>query len=586
MGSDMKVALRSKVDQSSTTLRSASGMDRSGYIIERQAYLDALPVPAAVVGLRGRAITVVASNQGFARLDTQSRTDVPTRKAAPDLLTRVGAMESLKRVLAGTCSGERFDWRDGGLIDGRHFTVAISPCTPESEFGRRVLVSLLERTGEVRAGESLRRQTLTDPLSGLANRAGFVEGLELRISDDGRESFAMVMVDLARFSRVNECMGSLGGDELIITVARRLLTQVRGADLVARTGANEFAIAVRLDDGPGDVLHVARRVEAALDQPFRLSDFEIKIDCAIGCAVAVDGGEEGDAECLIRHAQLALKAAKASGRVEVYQPAALDSSRRRFMMETELRRAIERDELTLAFQPLVSLATGKVAGFEALARWTHPDQGSIPPTEFIAVAEDCGLILPLGRWALDCALRTLSAWDDAAARELPLYIGVNLSPIQVARDDVARTVASALRANRISGHRLSLELTEGVIVSDPERAGRTLEALKACDAQVAMDDFGTGFSNLASLQKLPIDVLKIDRSFVTDMLGDPDRIAIVRAILSLAQALGMSTTAEGVETPELARALAAMGCITGQGYHFSRPLDAEAALALAVSSLG
>ncbi len=495
-------------------------------------------------------------------------------------------MESLKRVLSGESSGERFDWRDGGLIDGRHFTVAISPCTPESDFGRRVLVTLLERTGEVRADESLRRHTLTDPLSGLANRAGFVEGLELRIADDGLESFAMVMIDLARFSRVNECMGSLGGDELIITVARRLLTQVRGADLIARTGVNEFAIAVRLDDGPGDVLHVARRVEVALDQPFRLSDFEIKIDCAIGCAVATDGGDESDAENLIRHAQLALKAAKASKRIEVYQPAALDSSRRRFMMETELRRAIERDELTLAFQPLVSLATGKVAGFEALARWTHPDQGTIPPTEFIAVAEDCGLILPLGRWALDRALRTLSAWDNAAARELPLYIGVNLSPIQVARDDVARTVANALRSHRMSGHRLSLELTEGVIVSDPERAGRTLEALKSCDALVAMDDFGTGYSNLASLQKLPIDVLKIDRSFVTDMLGDPDRIAIVRAILSLAQALGMSATAEGVETPELARTLAAMGCSTGQGYHFSRPLDPDAALAMAISSLG
>lgn len=586
MCGDVKVVLRQKVDQPPVALRSASGIDRTGYVIERQAYLDALPVPAAVVGLRGRTVTVVASNLPFGRLDKQNHTDVPSHRSAPDLLTRVGAMESVKRVLSGESSGERFDWRDGGLIDGRHFTVAISPCTPESDFGRRVLVTLLERTGEVRADESLRRHTLTDPLSGLANRAGFVEGLELRIADDGLESFAMVMIDLARFSRVNECMGSLGGDELIITVARRLLTQVRGADLIARTGANEFAIAVRLDDGPGDVLHVARRVEVALDQPFRLSDFEIKIDCAIGCAVATDGGDESDAENLIRHAQLALKAAKASKRIEVYQPAALDSSRRRFMMETELRRAIERDELTLAFQPLVSLATGKVAGFEALARWTHPDQGTIPPTEFIAVAEDCGLILPLGRWALDRALRTLSAWDNAAARELPLYIGVNLSPIQVARDDVARTVANALRSHRMSGHRLSLELTEGVIVSDPERAGRTLEALKSCDALVAMDDFGTGYSNLASLQKLPIDVLKIDRSFVTDMLGDPDRIAIVRAILSLAQALGMSATAEGVETPELARTLAAMGCSTGQGYHFSRPLDPDAALAMAISSLG
>jgi diguanylate cyclase (GGDEF)-like protein len=533
-----------------------------------------------VVGSTGQLIKIVASNAAF------SRAAQPRGKQTDDLLTRVGASEVAKRVLSGDSSGEQFEWRDGGLIDGRHYTVAISPVTPKSEFGRGVLVTLLERTGEVRAGESLRRQILTDPLSGLANRAGFVDGLEHRIADDGFDCFAMVMIDLARFSRVNECMGSLGADELIITVARRLLTQLRGSDLLARTGANEFAIAVRLDDGPGDVLHVARRVEAALTQPFRLSDFEIKIDCAIGCALATDSGENGDAETLIRHAQHALKTAKNTKRIEVYQPAALNAARRRFMMETELRRAIERDELTLAFQPLISLDTGKIAGFEALARWHHPDKGQIAPTEFIAVAEDCGLILPLGRWALDKAVKTLASWDGAAARQLPLYMGVNLSPIQMARDNVAESVVEALRTHRMSGHRLSLELTEGVIISDPERAGRTLEALKACDAQVAMDDFGTGFSNLASLQKLPIDVLKIDRSFITDMLGDSDRIAIVRAILSLAQALGMTTTAEGVETPELARTLAALGCTTGQGYHFSRPMTADAALAYAISSLG
>ncbi len=577
----VKVAQRSKTDLPLTVPDGALRGERSGYVIERQAYLDALPVPAAVVGAQGKAVKIVASNAAFERL-TPSACATPD---AIDLLSRVGATDVLKRVLSGESTGERFEWRDGGLIDGRHFTVAISPCTPESEYGRRVLVTWLERTGEVRAGESLRRQTLTDPLSGLANRAGFVEGLELRVADDGVDSFAMVLVDLARFSRVNECMGGLCADELIITVARRLLGQLRGSDLLGRTGANEFAIAVRLDDGPGDVLHVARRVEAALTQPFRLSDFEINIDCAIGCSLAVDS-EDSDAEGLIRHAQLALKAAKLSKRIEVYQPAALDAARRRFMIETELRRAIERDELSLAFQPLMSLATGRVAGFEALARWDHPSEGPIAPGEFIAVAEDSGLIVPLGRWALDRALKTLVAWDGAAARELPLYVAVNLSPIQVARDDVAKMVAQSLRSHHMAGHRLSLELTEGVIVSDPDRAGRMLEALKACDAQVAMDDFGTGFSNLASLQKLPIDVLKIDRSFVTDMLGDPDRIAIVRAILSLAQALGMKTTAEGVETPELARTLAALGCSTGQGYHFSRPLDADAALAFAFSSLG
>ncbi len=550
------------------------------YAVEGQAYLDALPVPAAVVEPFGDSARVIASNAAFAHA-ARAR-----GKHADDLLHRVAASAVVQNGMSDESGSAQFEWRNGGLVDGRYYNVAIAPMAPRSELGPRVLVTLIERTGEVRAGESLRRQMLTDPLSGLPNRAGFVEGLELRIADDGLDCFAMVMVDLARFSRVNECMGSLGADELIITVARRLLTQLRRSDLLGRTGANEFAIAVRLDDGPGDVLHVARRVEEALTQPFRLSDFEIKIDCAVGCALAIDAGENGDAETLIRHAQHALKTAKRTNRMEVYQPAALNAARRRFTLETELRRAIERDELTLAFQPLMSLATGKVAGFEALARWDHPEKGPIPPAEFIAVAEDCGLILPLGRWALDRAVKTLAGWDAAAARELPLYMGVNLSPIQMARDNVADSVADALRTYRMAGHRLSLEVTEGVIISDPVRAGRTLEALKACDAQVAMDDFGTGFSNLASLQRLPIDVLKIDRSFITDMLGDPDRIAIVRAILSLAQALKMTITAEGIETPELAGALAALGCTTGQGYCFGRPMSAEDALAYTIKSLG
>ncbi len=552
----------------------------STYLVERQAYLDALPVPAAMVEAFGDSARVTASNAAFVRAACARSKD------ANDLMIRVATSGAVHKGISGANGSEQFEWRNGGLVDGRYYTVSISPMASRGETGRRVLVTLIERTGEVRAGESLRRQMLTDPLSGLPNRAGFVEGLEHRIADDGPECFAMVMVDLARFSRVNECMGSLGADELIITVARRLLTQLRKSDLLARTGANEFAIAVRLDDGPGDVLHVARRVEEALTQPFSLSDFEIKVDCAVGCALAIDSGENGDAETLIRHAQHALKTAKRTNRMEVYQPATLNAARRRFTLETELRRAIERDELKLAFQPLISLATGKTAGFEALARWDHPDKGAIPPTEFIAVAEDCGLILPLGRWALDRAVKTLAGWDKTVAHELPLYMAVNLSPIQMARDNVAESVADALRTYRLAGHRLSLEVTEGVIISDPVRAGRTLEALKACDAQVAMDDFGTGFSNLASLQRLPIDVLKIDRSFITDMLGDPDRIAIVRAILSLAQALKMTITAEGIETPELAGALAALGCTTGQGYHFGRPMTADSALAYAMDSLG
>ena len=550
----------------------------SAFGLERQVYLDALPIAAAIIGKARRGIKVIASNALYNRLDV-----LPGSRRSGDLLTRIQAMELAKRVLSGVSENERFNWRDGGLIDGRHFTIVIAGLS-FGECDVSALVTLVDRTSEVQTGESLRRQILSDQLTGLPNRDGFVEGLELRIRDDGPDNFAMVLVDLSRFSRVNECVGSLGGDELIITVARRLMTLSRGQDLLARTGANEFALAVRIADDPGDVLQVARRVEASLAQPFKLSDFEIKIDCAIGCALAV--AIDGDVESLMRHAQLALKNAKSSKRIEVYQPAALDASRRRFMVETELRRAIERDELSMAYQPLISLATGRIVGFEALARWDHPEFGAIPPNEFIAVAEDSGLIVPLGRWAIDHALKTLRGWDVVAGRELPLYMGVNLSPIQVARDDVAGSVERALRNHNVSGKRLVIELTESVIVSDPARAGRTLEALKSCDAVVAMDDFGTGFSNLASLQTLPIDILKIDRSFVTDMLDDADKIAIVRAILGLAQALGMTTTAEGIETIGLARTLSAMGCTTGQGFHYSRPLTSDAAFAFALSGLG
>ena len=253
-------------------------------------------------------------------------------------------------------------------------------------------------------------------------------------------------------------------------------------------------------------------------------------------------------------------------------------ARRRFSIETELRRALEKDELKLFYQPLINLKSGKVSGFEALARWTHADRGEISPTEFIPVAEESGLILTLGRWAMDKAAQTLAGWDHETGEKLPLYVAVNLSAIQVARDNIAEVVASALRSSGLIGDRLTLELTESSIVQDPGRAQRVFEALKALDATVALDDFGTGYSSLAYLQRLPIDVLKIDRSFVSGMMVDPDSVAIVRAVLSLAEALGMSTTAEGIETVELATTLAALGCASGQGYYFAKPLEADAAL--------
>jgi diguanylate cyclase (GGDEF)-like protein len=528
--------------------------------------LDAMPCPAAIIERVSGIEQFVARNDGFAAIVKAGRDAIDVRAWQE----RVAGVITDQQV-------NRADWRDGAIVEGRYYSVTIAPLTQNS-----ALMSLIDRTQEMLSEKSLRTEMLHDSLTGLPNRLGFIERIEAQFAEPDCDDYAVVLVDLARFSRVNECIGSLGGDELIMTVARRLMSALRGHDLVARTGANEFALVVKIVDGPGDVLHVARRIEGVMAQPFRLSDFEMKVDCAIGCALASEC--EDDGERLMRHAQIALKAAKTSNRVEFYQPSALAAARRHFIIETELRRAIERDALSMAFQPLMSLRTGKVVGFEALARWKHPVMGVISPDEFIEVAEESGLIVPLGRWALDNALKTLRVWDLAAGSRLPVSMAVNLSAIQIARDDVAQFVEAGLRDHGIQGSRLTIELTESAIIADPDRAERTLSALKRCDAMVAMDDFGTGFSNLAALQRLPIDMLKIDRSFITGMIGDSDKVAIVRAILSLAEALGMSTTAEGIETPELADTLSGLGCVTGQGFLYSEPMTADQAFNFVMAS--
>ena len=351
---------------------------------------------------------------------------------------------------------------------------------------------------------------------------------------------------------------------------------MRAGDLLARTGGNEFGVLVSLRRGIEDALEAAERIQEVMATPFKLSELEIRVECAIGVALMQQGQ---DPEELFRNAQFAVKQAKAAGKPQVYEPKEASAARRRFSIETELRRALDKDQLKLFYQPLIDLKSGEVAGFEALARWSHEDRGEISPTEFIPVAEESGLILTLGRWAMDRAAATLADWDRAGRRAAAGLCRVNLSAIQVARDDIAAVVAERAAARAGStGDRLTLELTESSIVQDPARAQRVFEALKALDATVAMDDFGTGYSSLAYLQRLPIDVLKIDRSFVTGMMVDPDSVAIVRAVLSLAEALGMSTTAEGIETVELATTLATLGCASGQGYYFAKPLEAEAAL--------
>ncbi|RYY24712.1 MAG: EAL domain-containing protein [Sphingomonadales bacterium] len=531
--------------------------------------LDLLPIPAAIVVIADEGFHFEAVNKPF------RMAGLGTLATESPVIRLLG--ERIRQFIESTESHREFAWQFGSEVDSRHFRVKLAR-RKFSNDSRKCMISLVDQTSELRTEQSLRREMATDSLTGLPNRTGFSDELEDTISLENRGQHAVMVIDLVRFGRVNACMGALAGDELLISVARRIKGALRGRDTLARLGGDEFGVLLTLDDGPDDALHVAKRIEAALTNPFRLSDFEIRVECSIGIAMGLDN--DGDAEDLIRNAQFAVKRSKKSSRPEVYQTHAFDIAREQFSIETELRRAIENGQMSLYYQPICDLNSGKITSFEALARWTTEDGVALSPNDFIPVAEESGLIVPLGRWAMDEAAKTIAAWDRGAGGNCGAKVAVNLSAIQLHRDAIPEMVKRALDAHRVSGDRLTLELTESAIVTDPDRVARVMTALKDLGATLAMDDFGTGYSNLAFLQKLPIDLLKIDRSFVSGMLADRDKIAIVRAILSLAQALGMKTTAEGIETNELAQTLAALGCTYGQGFLYSRALPRDDAYSL------
>jgi len=544
----------------------------------QQEFIDCLPIPVAMIGLVDRKPVILARNRAFIHLSEtggglglgESDDQISDSLALP-------LLPELDCFMRSDEPERAFEMQEGDGISGRHFAIRLARLSGDESATPRCLMSLVDRTQHVESERSLRRQMLRDALTGLPNRAAFAEQIEQSMAGfnaEGRK-FAVLLIDLTRFSRVNEGVGSLAGDELIITVARRLISALRAGDYLARLAGDEFAVLLSVADSSSEAMRAARRMESSLITPIKLGELEIKIDCAVGVAMMTATVES--AEDLLRNAQFAMKRAKRSGHAELFQAGDSTAARLRFSLETELRRAIERDQLDLAFQPLIELVTGRVVGFEALARWNHPEKGAISPAEFIPVAEESGLIVPLGRWALRAAAKTLAEWDRRAGMPLPVHVAVNVSAVQFQRDDVVSAVSSALVESGLPGRRLKIELTESCIVSDPDGIAEVLRAISALDVSIAMDDFGTGYSSLAYLQRLPIDVLKIDRSFIAPMLNDKDSVAIVRAVLGLASALNMTTTAEGVETRELAETLLGLGCDLGQGYYFARPLPADRA---------
>ncbi|HUD95250.1 MAG TPA: bifunctional diguanylate cyclase/phosphodiesterase [Sphingobium sp.] len=532
-------------------------------------WLAALPQSAGILSYEPKGLSIVAGNNRFMK-----RVDLYRERTSGEDGSDEGWLDRVAAFVESDQDSISFEIRRDGNLGPEYFMCTLGRLPPIKGDATRVLLTVTDRTTERAIEKNLRRELLSDGLTALPNRTGFGEEIDDRLKNNAwpdHAQFGIIAIDLSRFSRVNESLGPMAGDELLITVAKRLKSSLRQGDVLARIGGNDFAIFARLNNGLSDALHIVQRIKESMNSPIRLSGLQIRVDCAIGCALSLNLQEDPDD--VVRKAQAAVKIAKRSGKVEIYRNGVLKEAQRRFSIESRLRDALAQGGLALAYQPLIHLQTGEITGFEALARWDDEELGRVSPVEFIAVAEESGLITSLGRWAAYEAAQALSRWDAKFGQPLPVGVNVNLSPIQMARDDVASMFEEALRYSGVDGSRLTAEVTESAIVADPDKARKLLFALKDLQMPIAMDDFGTGFSNLASLHSLPIDILKIDRSFVSSMLEDRDKAVIVRTILSLAESLNLKVTAEGIETQDLAHALQKMGCWQGQGYYFARPMS-------------
>ena len=429
------------------------------------------------------------------------------------------------------------------------------------------------------AEEQLIHDALHDGLTRLPNRTLFVDRLRLALARHRRRprgALAVCCLNLDRFKVVNDGVGHAVGDEVLIEVARRLDACLRPGDTVARLGGDEFAILLEEVADVGQALRVAERVHLELHAPFRVRGQELFSTATVGIAMAAPGHRE--AEELLRDAATALHRGKrrGRGRSEIFDESMHSLAATRLQLETDLWRAVQRRELRLHYQPMVALDTESVTGFEALVRWQHPRRGLLAPEEFIALAEEMGVSAPLGAWVIKEACRAAGEWQRAFPRAAPLSVSVNLSARQFAQSDVLALAAEALAESGMAAGSLRLELTESVVMEEPEAAAAKLSRLKDLGIALDIDDFGTGYSSLSHLRRFPIDALKIDRSFVSRMDCDVDDHEIVRTIVTLAANLGVAAVAEGVETAEQKKRLQGLRCRFGQGFLFSRPLDATA----------
>ncbi|HEX2205428.1 MAG TPA: EAL domain-containing protein [Longimicrobium sp.] len=549
------------------------------FAIFRFRFLDVLPVAReAVIDEMADGVVVLDPAGRLADLNPAARRILgvdgtsPVGRPGAEVLGRWGLLADVETGAASAEAqvevGEGPAWRS--------YDVRTTRLTDRAgAYAGRVVV-LRDVTERARMEEQLRRSAFYDGLTGLANRALFHDRLRQAVERGRRgKSFAVLFLDLDRFKIVNDSLGHHVGDELLIAVSRRLESCLRPGDTVARLGGDEFAVLVEEVAGADEAVAVADRIQAVMAQPVLLDGHDVVPSASIG---VVMGSElEAGAEHLLRFADVAMYRAKARGRgrAELFDPEMHESVVARMRLETDLRRALERGELRVLYQPIVELATGRTAAMEALLRWEHPDRGLLRPADFMRVAEETGLISAIGEWVLREAAGQLGAWQ----RELgaPLVMSVNVSTRELADPGFVERVEALLRETAPAHDTLRVEITESAIMRNAEAVIGVLERLEALGVRCYMDDFGTGYSSLSYLHRFPVNVMKVDRTFVERLPAEADAVEIVRTILTLARTLGLEVIAEGVETEAQEALLRSLGCQYAQGFRFSGPLTPQAA---------